>query len=78
MWALNPMALSLLQEGTNFGQVSGVSSWTNITQVACGQFVTVGLKSDGTVVAAGDNTLGQCDVASWTNIIQVAAWGNLS
>ena len=28
----------------------------------------VGLKSDGTVVAAGDNEDGQCDVSDWTNI----------
>ena len=41
---------------------------------------TVGLKSDGTVVAVGDNENGQCDVSGWTDIIQVAAgsvtrWG---
>ena len=34
---------------------------------------TVGLKSDGTVVAVGNNGNGQCDVSSWTDIIQVAA-----
>ena len=70
------MAPSYLQEGILwFWSINGVSSWTNITQVACAQFVTVGLRSDGTVVAVGDNTLGECDVASWTDIIQVAAWG---
>ena len=26
---------------------------------------TVGLKSDGTVVATGDNEYGQCDVFGW-------------
>ena len=34
---------------------------------------TVGLKSDGTVVAVGDNYKGQCDVGGWTEIMQVAA-----
>ena len=34
---------------------------------------SVGLKSDGTVVAVGDNDDGQCDVGSWKDIIQVAA-----
>lgn len=34
---------------------------------------TVGLKSDGTVVAVGDNTWGQCDISSWTDIIKVVA-----
>lgn len=33
----------------------------------------IALKSDGTVLAAGINTKGQCDVSSWRNIIEVAA-----
>jgi len=33
----------------------------------------VGLKSDGTVVAVGDNDYRQCNVGGWTNITQVAA-----
>jgi hypothetical protein len=33
----------------------------------------VGLKANGSVVAAGDNEDGQCDVGNWTDIIQVAA-----
>lgn len=33
---------------------------------------TVGLKKDGTVVAVGDNTYGQCDVTTWKDIIKVA------
>jgi hypothetical protein len=41
--------------------------------VAAGWYHTVGLKSDGTVVAVGDNSYGQCDVDSWTDIVQVAA-----
>lgn len=36
----------------------------------------IGLKSDGTVVAAGDNSLGQCNVSSWKNIIAVSARSN--
>ena len=42
-------------------------------QVAAGGSHTVGLKSDGTVVAVGDNSFGQLNVGSWTNIVQVAA-----
>ena len=34
---------------------------------------TVGVKSDGTVVAVGRNNYGQCNVGSWTDIVQVAA-----
>jgi alpha-tubulin suppressor-like RCC1 family protein len=34
---------------------------------------TVGLKSDGTVVAVGYDYYGQLNVGSWTDVIQVAA-----
>jgi alpha-tubulin suppressor-like RCC1 family protein len=50
-----------------------VGNWTDITQVAAGDYYTVGLKSDRTVVAVGYNEYGQCDVGNWTDIIQVAA-----
>jgi len=42
-------------------------------QVAAGTYHTVGLKSDGTVVAVGFNDYGQLDVGSWTGITRVAA-----
>ena len=41
--------------------------------VAAGSMHTVGVKSDGTVVAVGHNYYGQCDVSGWTDIVQVAA-----
>ena len=41
--------------------------------VAAGDYHTVGLKSGGTVVAAGDNGAGQCNVGGWTDITQVDA-----
>jgi alpha-tubulin suppressor-like RCC1 family protein len=41
--------------------------------IAAGLRHTVGLESDGTVVAVGDNGSGQCNVSSWTDIIQAAA-----
>lgn len=34
---------------------------------------TVVLKSDGTVIAAGDNSYGQCDVEEWSDIVDIAA-----
>ena len=42
-------------------------------QVAAGGVHTVGLKTDGTVVAVGNSGYGQCEVSSWTDIDQVAA-----
>jgi hypothetical protein len=44
-----------------------------IPMVAAGSKHTVGLKSDGTVVAVGDNTYGQCNVGDWEDTTQVAA-----
>ena len=53
---------------------SPTSNITTRTQVlASGNGVNVGLKSDGTVVATGTNTSGQCNVSSWTDITQVSA-----
>ena len=36
----------------------------------------VGLKNDGTVVAAGDNSFGQCNVSNWKNVIAISARSN--
>jgi len=50
----------------------------NIPEVAASLFHTVGLKSDGTALAAGPSggsppDFGQCDIGNWTDIVQVAA-----
>ena len=41
--------------------------------VSTGEWHTVGLKADGTVVAVGSNGKGQCDVSNWTDIVAVSA-----
>jgi len=41
-------------------------------QVATHEHGTVGLKTDGTVVAVGYNGFGECNVGGWGNITQVA------
>lgn len=41
--------------------------------ISAGENHTVGLKSDGTVVAIGKNDYGQCDVDTWENIVAVSA-----
>ncbi|RJP92484.1 MAG: hypothetical protein C4518_06900 [Desulfobacteraceae bacterium] len=46
--------------------------WSNVRQVAAGWGFTVGLNNDGTVVATGSNTEGQCDVTEWSEIHQIA------
>ena len=42
--------------------------------LAAGDDHTVGLKTDGTVVAVGDNEYGQCDVGGWRDVVAVSAW----
>jgi alpha-tubulin suppressor-like RCC1 family protein len=42
--------------GDNSAGQCNVGGWTGITQVAAGIYHTVGLKSDGTVVAVGSET----------------------
>ena len=45
--------------------------------IAAGGRHTVGLRSDGTVVAVGWNEYGQCNVSGWRDIVAVAAgWGH--
>lgn len=41
--------------------------------VSAGSSHTVGVKSDGTVVATGKNNYGRCDVDDWTDIVAVSA-----
>ena len=50
-----------------------ISSWKEIIAVSGGDFHTVGLKSDGTAVAKGDNEYGQCYVKKWRNIVAISA-----
>ncbi len=43
--------------------------------ISAGNVHTVGLKTDGTVVATGNNDRGQCNVTDWTDIVAVSAGG---
>lgn len=58
---------------------STYSDWTDVIAIDAGGGGTdlrghiVGLKPDGTVVAVGDNTYGQCEVSGWTDIVMIAA-----
>ena len=48
-------------------------NWSGITDIAIGSSHAVGLRSDGTVVAAGSNYAGQCDVSDWKDIVFITA-----
>lgn len=49
--------------------------WTDIVAISVGKQGShiVGLRSDGTVVAAGDNNLKECNVRDWTDVVAVSA-----
>lgn len=53
--------------------LENVANWTDIVAIDTTLSHIVGLKRDGTVVAAGANTFGECDVSGWTDIVSVVA-----
>ena len=58
----------------DFGQCD-VSDWEDIISVGAGYGFTVGLKTNGTVVGAGDSNFYQ-EIRSWTGIIDIACGMN--
>ena len=62
---------SMSGSAINYDKIAG---WRNIESVAMGGFsYIVGLRTDGTVVAEGDNEYGQCNVTDWQNIVDICA-----
>ena len=43
--------------------------------IAAGEYHTLGLKPDGSVVAVGDASFGRCNVGGWIDIVYIAAGG---
>ncbi len=69
--------LALLEDGTviavgnaEYGECS-VSGWTDIAAIYAGSEISVGLKTDGTVVAAGLN-VDKWNLHSWTEVANMA------
>lgn len=50
-------------DGKNIFGECNTFKWTNIKQISCGNYHTVGLQADGTIVACGSNANGQCEVS---------------
>lgn len=63
--------------GDNLWGENMAVAWTDVVAIDAavnGNFRTVlGLKKDGTVVAAGWDLSGECDVSDWTDIVQIEA-----
>ena len=45
--------------------------WENLVAIKLGSNHAVGLRADGTVVALGDNSQGQCNISHWRDIIDI-------
>lgn len=78
--------LALMEDGTvrsliandysvMFGRTQ-TEGWSNVSDIAVGESHVAGLLSDGTVIAAGSNHAGQCDVEEWKDIVYLAAGSN--
>lgn len=65
--------VGLKSDGTveNVGLINYGNDWKNLVAVCTGWDHSVGLVDNGTVVAAGDNEYGQCDVSDWTGVIDI-------
>jgi len=72
--AANDDILALCSDGTvvaiDDSRAKQVSDWTDIVAIHSSNHA-VGLRMDGTVVAVGNNSSGQCNVEDWTDIISV-------
>jgi len=62
--------LSVDSRGTAFAIALNTPQGEPAPMVAAGYRHTVGLRSDGTVVAVGENYSGECDVDGWEDIVQ--------
>lgn len=63
-------------KGYNTNRFEDAASWTDIVAIETGQSHLVGLKSDGSVVATGENSNGQCDVVGWNNVSKIYVNGS--
>lgn len=65
--------------GTIYRQGDSVSGWSNVAAISAGDYFVVGLCKNGTVLAAGEDTYGQCSgTSSWRNVNTISArWGHV-
>lgn len=68
-----PDIFGLKSNGTVLSLTGMTASWHDITSISASSKTIVGIRSDGSVVAAGDNSLGQCEVSDWRNIVAICA-----
>ncbi len=69
------LGLLLKQQKERLEQLAQYRSRLTIVQhrILAGLHWTIGVKSDGTLISAGSNEFGQCNVRKWTDIIAVSS-----
>ena len=74
----NTVGLSINEQVLYCGwnKLQEIVNWKDVVSVKLGKAHAVGLKQDGTVVACGDNSKGQCDVKNWKDIVEIYAGDN--
>lgn len=80
IWGNDRFLAAISKEGTVMnislsaenGQ-NNIAGWENMKKLAVSDEHLVGLKTDGTVMATGSNTFGQCDVENWADVVDIAA-----
>ena len=61
---------------SEYVDLNTIKELVDIKAIDAGINHLVALKSDGTVVALGNNSMGQCNVEAWKDIVRVEAFGN--
>jgi len=64
---------NLAQMERTMENLTAVRSDRQEGRIAAGRYHTVAVTASGNVLAAGDNSMGQCDVSGWSGVKQVAA-----
>ena len=69
--------LTEIIDPNRYGQ-QNIWDWTNVISISASDGHILGLRSDGTVYAAGNNEYGQCNTGEWSDIVQIDAANDLS
>ncbi len=80
LWHSNPIyghSHDTMFDGTFGNKLQcNTQDWRDIIDISASDYHTVGLKSNGIVVATGDNQYGQCNTQDWRDIINIFAIGS--
>ena len=67
----------MLAVGRNAERQCDVGAWSEMVALGCGDWHSVGIRSDGRALAVGNNRWGQCKVSGWqgvANVVPLLRW----